>query len=118
MGTVAVSVVSQDINGNERIVNADVTFSSSYATGGDTIPLGVLGLKQVDELHVQGGVMSAVVSKRYTPNTHGIQPVFAGTNVAPLLKAIAGTAGAPAEVTNATNLSTVPAVRIRFLGSC
>ncbi|NDC94971.1 hypothetical protein EBZ38_09610 [bacterium] len=41
---------------NRRFVDVDVTCSSSYATGGDTVSLATLGLKVCDEIHVVGPV--------------------------------------------------------------
>jgi hypothetical protein len=117
MGAVALNVVKQDVVGDKRAVVADVTFSSSYATGGDTVSLGNLGLREVDEAHVLTGTFapSAIqASKAYAPNAHGVQVVLAGSPTAPKLKVFQGTTS---EVANATNLSTVPAVRVEFRGS-
>lgn len=117
MGAVAVSIVKQDVVNDKRVVVADVTMSSSYATGGDTVPLGSIGLHQVDEAYIHSGVQApsqGLTSKSYTPNSHGIQLVLAGTLTAPKLKAFFGSS---TEAAAATNLSTVPAVRVEFRGS-
>lgn len=118
MGTVALSNMTQGVTGSKRTVTADVTFSSSYATGGDAVPLGVLGLHQVDEVHVLGGTMVNNVaterSKVYTPPAHGLQVVFGGTTTAPKLKAYSGST---TEVANGVSLSASAPVRVEFRGS-
>jgi hypothetical protein len=94
--------------------------SSSYATGGDVVPVGQLGLKQVNAIQVIGGelqVSSQSQSGKFTPNTHGIQHVLGGTLIAPTIMAYAGAAGAAAQVANATNLSAIPAARVLFYGN-
>lgn len=37
MGNVTVAIIKRDVKGAERSVTADITFSNSYATNGDTI---------------------------------------------------------------------------------
>lgn len=113
MGTVAVSVVSKSVQGNKRVVTADVTYSSSYATGGDTLKPSDLGLQQVEEAFVHAGILDASrAATGYTPAEHGTQPVLAGTPGAPLIKVFDGTT---AEVAAATNLSALTA-RLVFKG--
>lgn len=114
MGAVSVTVVSKGISNSQRTVDADVTFSASYSTGGDTIAPSQVGLSQIEEAHVIGGKLDPSRSAAsFTPNLHGIQPVLAGTPSAPTLKAFKGS---NVEVTAATNLSTSGAVRIRLQG--
>jgi hypothetical protein len=116
MGQVAIANITPGVAGALRSVTADVTFSSSYATGGDTVPLGQLGLQGVVSVHVRGGVLAdsaQVPSRSYAPTVHGVQVVLAGTVAAPKLKAYSGSTS---EVANATNLSTTPAVNIEFRG--
>lgn len=114
MGTVSVSVVSRGATGDKLVTVADVTYSSSYATGGDTVPLASLGLQQVEAAYHQIGTLDATrQATGFTPASHGTQPVLAGTPGAPKLKVFNGSTS---EVANATNLSALPAVRIEFRG--
>lgn len=47
MGAVSVANRKDGVQGNRRVVEADVTFSNSYATGGDDVVMSAIGLKQV-----------------------------------------------------------------------
>lgn len=115
MGAVAVTLVGYVPSGELRGVLADVTFSSSYATGGDTVSPAKLGLAEIIEAQVHTGTLASDTGRTtaFVPNSHGIQAVLAGTRAAPKLKAFQGTTS---EVANATNLSAVPALRILFRG--
>lgn len=116
MGTVSIANAVPGVINHLRTVTADVTLSSSYATGGDTVALGSLGLKEVDQIVTHAGTLQtsvAVPSGTFSPNAHGTQIVLAGTPTAPKLKAYRGSTS---EVTNATDLSAVPAVRVEFRG--
>ena len=103
MGNCTVALVKKtglSPTGTCKIV--DITLSTSYATGGDTVTLASLGMSGVDALVLTGtspvsGIALAVV--------HGAVP-----STAPKIKAYqdvtpAATAPLP-EVANATNLST------------
>lgn len=109
MGALAFSNREDDVQGGKRVVEADVTFSSSYATGGDTISKAQLGLTQIDDAQL----LSLKNRKGGTLTAHGRQVQLGGTAAAPTLKLYAGTGS---EVANASNNSTVVA-RVRFLGS-
>lgn len=116
MGQCSVANLSFGVAGGLRSVTADVTFSSSYATGGDTITPASLGLQHVVSATLPAGTLQAsqqIPSTVYTPAAHGVQAVLAGSLTAPKLKAYQGSTS---EVANATNLSTVPAVRVEFRG--
>lgn len=120
MGAVSFSnVIQLGSSGNRRAVQADVTFSSSYATGGDTVGLAPLGLQHLYEvMESQGRFNDSDTTKAvaFTPNTHGLQVVLAGTASAPKLQVIAGVAGSGAQVANATNLSSIAPVHLEFRG--
>lgn len=45
-------VTGPEVPGNRRFVTADVTFDSSYATGGESISLSSLGLTRLDFMWV------------------------------------------------------------------
>lgn len=108
MGAVAISNREDDIQDNKRVVEADVTFSASYATGGDTLSKSALGLTQIDDARV----LSLKNRKGVALTPHGRQIVLGGTAAAPTLKLYAGSGS---EVAAASNNSTVVA-RVRFVG--
>src|SRR5688500_1494091 len=81
---------------NKRVVTGTLVFSSSYATGGDTLDLKTTGLTEVTSLLVEGVFMLGF------GNTGGLSIVLRGTKNAPLIQAF-DTNGA--EVANTTNLS-------------
>lgn len=121
MGAVAVSnVVPISPVGRHRTVKADVVFSSSYATSGDTVALSALGLTELYHVYVDGGEVidstQSPLSGAFTPNTHGIQVVLGGTLTAPKLLAYVGAAGSAAQVSAATNLSAISSIRMEFRG--
>ncbi len=47
-----ISNVKRTVFGNDRVAIADVTFDSSYATGGELLDISQLGMQQVDYLAV------------------------------------------------------------------
>ena len=108
MGALAFSNREDDIQDNRRVVECDVTFSASYATGGDTISKAALGLSQIDDAYV----LSLKNRKGGSLTAHGKQVQLGGTPSAPTLKLYSGSGS---EVANASNNSTVVA-RVRFLG--
>jgi len=108
MGTVAITAVpvtGQGVLGAKRAVTTTVTGSASYATGGDVIPLGPLGLRSLDDLIVPAGRGSAVNS--------GLSVRLAGTPGAPLLQFYDTQA---TQVANAVSLATRSLV-VTFLGT-
>lgn len=80
-----------------------ITFSNSYATGGDTLVMSTVPMDRVTDLLVEGGPNATT--------TAGYQIKLAGTTTEPKIIAY-NTAG---QIANATNLSTV-AVRVRLVG--
>ena len=94
----SVSVVTgPEVPGNRKFVTADVTFDSSYATGGEGISLSSLGLTRLDFMWVSGD--------------DGYVPQWDGSQTSPKIKLFwvdTTTDGAPlAEVTSTTNVSSV-----------
>lgn len=79
-----------------RVRRLTVTFSASYATGGDTVPVATLGLRNVNRILVEPFAASAPGFQS------GISIALGGTSGAPKLLAYdaVGT-----EVANLTNLS-------------
>lgn len=118
MGAVAISEITE-LGGWEhgqgmRKKLAKITFSNSYATGGDTISLATLGYKRLlDMLEVSSAptgasTISVFQGVRVAPasSTYGGRIELAGTPTVPLIKATKG-GTTPVEETAATNLSTV-----------
>jgi hypothetical protein len=100
-------------NFGKRYVEADVTLSASYATGGEAISLAVLpGLIQVERVELIFVPMPDI-NGATTSNTHGRQIVPVVTNkVAPKLKVFTS------NNTEAANLSDQSQItqRVRFVG--
>lgn len=113
MGAVTFATVQHGVTTNgKRVVEAVVTFSNSYATGGDTLALGSLGLKRIDEVHVPSHRLDGLAVSDAQAQT-GLSLQLGGTVAAPTLKAYVT---ANTEQTNATNQSTVAQV-VRFVGT-
>lgn len=83
--------------GNWRVVRGVLTFSASYATGGDTIPMASVGLQEVRQV-----LVDPVVAAN-NQNRSGLSVELGGTASAPTLVAYETL---NTEVVNATNLST------------
>lgn len=81
-----------------RGVRGSLTFSASYATGGDTIPLASVGLREVRHVLVDPSVASN------NQNRGGVSVELGGTPSAPTLVAYATV---NTEVANLTNQATV-----------
>jgi len=109
MGTISlpfgVAKENQGVINSKRSVRALVAGSTSYATGGDVIPLAALGLKVVDRVFHDAGTDSIGDS--------GVSVRLAGTPEVPLLRFFDAV---NTEVANATNLSTRQTTLI-FLGT-
>jgi hypothetical protein len=86
-------------------VIATVNLSTSYATGGDTLPLSALGFR-TGAIVLGGGATS--------PAGHAVEVVYGATeSVNPLLRVRDAATGA--EIANATNLS-AQSVRVEVVG--
>ena len=119
MGNIALSTVKRlgpcPWNKNRQLVAATVTFSSSYATGGDalaTVMLSTLGLRQINKVWVgtdTDPILAGGQAAAPTQMTGGSYEVrLAGTAAAPLLILRKG-GTSPVEESAATNVSTVSA---------
>lgn len=119
MGTIAVTALHQGVQDNRRVVEATVTGSDSYATGGDTIPLSTLGLNRIIAIdlpsHGRGGARTAMqgaaISDAQAQTGKSVQ--LGGTVLIPKLKYFDT---ANTEVSAAADLSGVTHV-IRFIGN-
>lgn len=102
MGAATFDITGHEVLGNRRIVKGNLTFSSSYATGGDTLALASeVGLKEVREM---------LVADNTTGLSFDLDPA---SPTAPKVKAYSAAA---TEVANATNQATVT-VPVWLLGS-
>lgn len=120
MGAVAVANVTPvDSVHGLRAVAADLTMSSSYATGGDTLSPALLGLSEVYEMFVLGGVLTrggesnAMSPIPFAPAEYGFQPTLAGSTSAPKVLVYSSK---NTQETSATDLSTNGSVRVEFRG--
>lgn len=103
----SVSIVTgPEVPGNRKFVTATVTFDSSYATGGEAITLGSLGLNRLDFI--------------WAVTQDGYVPAWDGSTTAPKVKLFwvdTTTDGAAlAEVPSTTDVSAV-VVRIFAFGA-
>lgn len=79
--------------GNCQIV--DINLSTSYATGGDTLPASLLGFKNLDAVSLSSSVTS--------PAGHPVEIIYGAFGVDPKLRVRDVATGA--EISAATNLS-------------
>jgi hypothetical protein len=90
---------------NKRVVKGTITFSASYATGGDSLALGTTGLKEVTGI---------LIDPSMTTNQSGLSVALGGTKTAPVILAYDANA---TQVANATDLSARAAIPVWLLGS-
>lgn len=112
MGAVSVSDRAQGRADKYKVVEADVTFSNDYATGGDTVAVADLGLRQVLEILIPSHDLITKKAVATTSSRAGKTLELGGTSLAPTLKVHDS---ANTEVSAATNLASVT-IRVRFLG--
>ena len=110
MGAVTLANKVDGVVGNKRVVEADVTFSDAYATGGDTASKATLGLTEIDYLAVVG--VQVDDQDVDVAHTHGASVELGGTHSAPTVILYEN----GAEATAASDQSAVT-VRVRFHGS-
>ena len=89
MGAVTVAIVKRQVlGGTARNVVADVTFSGSYAAGGDTFTASQFGLNTVNAIIPQGAAVGSATTG-YT-----LMPDIAGGKLRLIGGAASGVAGA------------------------
>lgn len=94
-----VSLVKQTVFGDERVVIADITFDSSYATGGEALVPADLGLTTIDHFTAgTGNVSTAFYVTQYVASTNKLI-TFTGA----------------AQTASTTDLSTLT-VRVKVIG--
>lgn len=98
---VTVNLIKRTVMGDMKVAIADVTFDSSYPTGGEVLDTKLLGLNLVHFAHVSN---SAGYDVNYVPSTGKL-----------LARVSAAAASAFGEVANATNLSTLT-IRVMAYG--
>lgn len=104
MGACTWETESLDVEKDKRVVRGTLTFSSDYATSGDTLSAALLGLRSVDDLVADSG------SDIGTPAGYALK--LGGTAAAP--KVLVYTSAG--QVANATDLSAVE-VAVRVYGT-
>ena len=105
MGAVSVANRRYSVLDNKRVVQADVTFSASYATGGDTVSPAALGLLNVTGVSRRSHqLLDPSVPIVQANLDGGVSVHLAGTAAAPLLKCYTADG---VEQVNATNQATV-----------
>lgn len=118
-----VSVVKRTVFGDQKVTIADITFDSSYPTGGEALNLQQLGLNTVNFMQIPSvsgyilewdgtnkkiKVRTPLGAHTHTENTAASYAQNATT--------AASTAAAAAEVANATNLATL-VIRVMAFGN-
>lgn len=101
-----VSAVRRTVYGNRRIVIANITFDSSYATGGESLTASDLGLTTID--HVSPGVSTGGYVTVYDHTNSKLLALYGDNNNAadgPLI-----------DVASTTDLSAV-VVRVQVTGN-
>lgn len=106
MGNCTATIKRSFSEGPMKKVIADLAMSTSYATGGDTVPLSIFGLSSIELLNICGA--SSSVTGHTLAVLHGATPLTAP-------KIFARDVGTGAEVTNATNVATM-VVRVEASG--
>lgn len=62
MGACTFAITGHDVHGKNRVVKGNLTFSASYATGGDSFALrGLAGMSSLDSILVEGNDQGASV---------------------------------------------------------
>jgi hypothetical protein len=112
MGTVAIANRRYGVLDNKKVVEADVTLSAGYDAGGDTIPLGQVGLRRVDEMLVPSHDLISHKPITSAAVRGGRTMELTGTSTAPKIKSY-DTFGV--ETAAGTNLTPVT-LRVRFVG--
>lgn len=97
------TIVDQGVEGNKRVVTTDITFDSSYPTGGEAVTLSSVGLMNADyavcNVKAIGGTVN--VANVYYDRANKKLKVYDET---------------PAEVSNTADLSTLVA-QVKFYGA-
>lgn len=95
MAVATTILTGPEVPGNRKFVTATITFDSSYATGGEPLSLGDLGLSRIDYITVSSG--------------NGYLGAWDGSLTAPKILAYRQTAatGALVEVPSTTDLSAI-----------
>lgn len=109
MGAATFSQTGYSVFGNRRIVLGDVTLSTSYAAGGDTLAASALGLSTVEFAAFEG--LNSLIELKYDRANGKVQAFFpvGGSPTAPTtLVDPVGATGAVAVTSSAATLPIVP----------
>jgi hypothetical protein len=103
MGACTFAITGHDVHNNKAIVKGTLTFSASYATGGDSFsPRGLAGMSEVTSVLVEGNEQGA-----------SVQLGAASTATAPAFELYTGDG---TEASNASDNSTI-AVPVWLFGT-
>jgi len=94
----AYSIVDNTVEGNKRVITADVTFDASYPTGGEVVTPAALGLASILFMHVGSKAGNLI---QYDAANAKLMAYVSSTGV---------------QVANAVDLSAV-IVRVRVVGN-
>lgn len=112
MGATAIAAKVHGRWNDKKVVEADITFSGSYATSGDTVAVSALGMRRVDEISIPSHHLVTHKTVATASSQAGKTIQLGGTSSAPKLLAYDA---ANTEIANATSLSGVT-IRVRFFG--
>jgi hypothetical protein len=101
MGAVTVAIKKTVYSSAGKIVIADVTFSGTYAAGGDTYTPGQFGMRNIDAIDCPGAVASASTGFMLAPDLVGQKLRLLGgaaSGVALAENGVAGQTGTVARV--------------------
>jgi hypothetical protein len=105
----AVANVKDTVWGNKRIKTRQVTFDSTYPTGGESLVASDFGLKTIDTVLVAGPA-------RKSDGSNAVIASFDHTNKTLMAFWSAASGAAPGQVSNNTDLSTY-SVRVVAIGN-
>lgn len=105
------SNVRQGRENNQRYVEADVTFDSSYPTGGEAIDHAALGITDVRQAHVVHGIFPDYNTSAYTTHGRQVVPVLTSPTAVKLKVYTA----ADTEAGSTSDQSEI-VTRVRFIG--
>ena len=108
------SVGADTVWGNKKVRVRTLTFSGNYATGGETITAASVGLKVIEQVHLNGNC--ALSTDKATANPVGITIASSGTSVVVTQYEGAASGAAIGEKTNAEAYATGSNIRATFIG--
>ena len=102
------------VAGNKRVRVYDLVFSSTYATGGETITAASLGLRKIEQVIPNGNL--ALSTDLATANPVGFKVAAAGTSFTATQYEGSAAGTAVSEKTNAEAYATGSNIRVAVVG--